>query len=119
MINVKNIKIGSLLKVRKNPFMILKDTIPLKKWEVAFNLANLTEPLLLLKYQEGVDYIYSDFTRDIKHVFCTRILVYSNSIKFWIVINSTENINVIELPDDIKNSFRETGILELLEDETK
>lgn len=120
MINVKNIPIGSLIKINSaNQILILKDTTPLKMWQSLFSLANLTGPLLVLDYSEGIDQIHGEFSQSVKVIFCVRILVTANENKFWLVLNGTSNLGIINLPDDLKDSFRETNKIELFDMESE
>lgn len=116
MINVKNIKIGSLIKLKyKFAGIILKNTNPLKRWDSFYNTFDLAIPLLVLDYNEGIVEIHGESTKDIKKVFCVRILVMANANKFWIVLSSTNNTGAIYLPEDLKSDFRLSDKIELIE----
>ena len=115
MINIKDVPIGSMLKVVAMPGTILTDTVPLRA-DLAFGKLLLADKiLLLLDYKEGIEAIHHTLTRNISHVFCTRVLVMMEEKKFWIVLGSTKNVNAVDLPYDLKDDFRRTSIFEIVE----
>ena len=116
MVNIKDIPIGSLIKLKRMPLMTLRDSSPLKRWDsFGVRFLKLGEPMLLLDYNEGIDEIHGEVTRDIRKIFCIRILVMANENKFWLVLSSTGNTGAIYLPEDLKSDFRLTDKIELFE----
>lgn len=115
MINVKHVKPGTLLRVLTRPNVIVWDGPTLSINPNIDPNMFLNRTVLVLDYSEGIT-IFNGFKNSkTAAVFCVRLLVILNDKKYWICVNITSNTDVIELPDDMKEDFRKTGMFEIVD----
>jgi hypothetical protein len=117
MINIKRVPIGTLLRVERIPLLYLDYKDPTRVIDKP--IINIGDIVLLLEYYEGITDIVNEGRgrNPTFNIFNSRILVVFDNQKFWIVTNFSANTEIINLPEDLKNGFRETNMFDIIEAE--